>query len=95
MDNSQFINILSKRLNIEPTTAEELLKGFVGIVDEECRDLNRVALPALGSFDGVKKEETVIRDLASGRRLMLPPAIEVEFTPAGRLKNTVAEGPKR
>lgn len=80
---------------MEPNTAEEFLKAFAGIVGEECRDLNRVALPALGSFGGVKKEEMVVRDLSTGNRLMLPPAIEVEFTPAGRLKNVVAEGPKR
>lgn len=86
---------MAQRLNIEPATAERLLQGFAAVIGEECRQQNRVALPALGSFGGVKKEEIVVRDLATGRRLMLPPAIEIEFVPAGRLKNGVAEGPIR
>ena len=93
MDNKQFLSILAQRLNLEPATAEKLLSGFTAVV--ECQQLNRVALPALGSFGGVKKEETVITDLSTGRRLMLPPAIEMEFIPAGRLRNVVAEGHRK
>lgn len=95
MDNKQFLSILAQRLNLEPATAEKLLSGFTAVVGEECQQLNRVALPALGSFGGVKKEETVITDLSTGRRLMLPPAIEMEFIPAARLRNVVAEGHRK
>lgn len=69
------------------------MAGFAGIVEEQTRDLNRVALPSLGSFRGVKRDETVVRDLSTGRRLLLPPAIEIEFVAGGRLKNGIAEGP--
>lgn len=95
MDNRQFISIMAKRLNLETSTAEKLLEGFVEVVGEECRGLNRLALPSLGSFQGVKRDETVVTDLSTGRRLLLPPAIELEFVPAGRLKNGVSEGPAK
>lgn len=86
---------MAKRLNLETSTTEKLLEGFVEVVGEECRGLNRLALPALGSFQGVKRNETVVTDLSTGRRLLLPPAIELEFVPAGRLKNGVSEGPAK
>lgn len=86
---------MAKRLNLETSTAEKLLEGFVEVVGEECRGLNRLALPSLGSFQGVKRDETVVTDLSTGRRLLLPPAIELEFVPAGRLKNGVSEGPAK
>ena len=86
---------MAKRLNLEVSTAERLLVGFVEVVGEECGNLNRLALPSLGSFQGVKRNETVVRDLSTGRRVLLPPAVEQEFIPGGRLKNGISEGPRK
>jgi nucleoid DNA-binding protein len=83
---------MAQRLNLENSTAEKLLEGFVGIIGEECRNLNRIAIPGFGSFQGEKRDEKVVKDLSTGRRLLLPPTIELEFIPGGRLKNEVAEG---
>lgn len=95
MDNRQFIKELADRLKADTAQAEKLMAGFCGIVGEQTRDLNRVALPSLGSFRGVKRDETVVRDLSTGRRLLLPPAIELEFIAGGRLRNGISEGPAR
>lgn len=86
---------MAQRLNLETSTAEKLLCGFVEVIGEECGGLNRLALPSLGSFQGVKRDETVVRDLSTGRRVLLPPVIELEFTPGGRLKNGISEGPRK
>lgn len=86
---------MATRLNLETSTAEKLLEGFIEVIGEECRDLKRVALPSFGSFQGVKRDETIVRDLSTGKRLLLPPAIELEFIPGGRLKNGIAEGPRK
>lgn len=83
---------MASRLDIEEGTAAKLLEGFAAVIGEECRAQNRVALPSFGSFRGMKRDETVVRDLSSGRRLLLPPAIEIEFLPGGRLKNGIGEG---
>lgn len=84
--------MISSRLNIETSTADKFLESFAGIVEEGCRDLSRVALPSLGSFTGEKQDEKVVKDLASGKRILLPPAIEIVFTAGGRLKNSISEG---
>lgn len=86
---------MASRLNLETSTAEKLLESFIEVIGEECRDLNRVAFPSLGSFQGIKRDETVVRDLSTGKRLLLPPVIELEFIPGGRLKNGIAEGPDK
>ena len=86
---------MAKRLNLEVSTAERLLVGFVEVVGEACGKLNRLALPSFGSFQGVKRNETVVRDLSTGRRVLLPPAVELEFIPGGRLKNGISEGPRK
>lgn len=79
-------------MNLEASTVERLMEGFTAVIAAECRDENRIAIPALGSFVGHKHDEKVVKDLTTGQRLLLPPAIEAEFVPGGRLKNSVAEG---
>lgn len=79
-------------MNIEASTAEKLMEGFAAVVARQCQDENRIAIPSFGSFIGKKKDETVVKDLTTGKRLLLPPAIELEFVPGGRLKNSVGEG---
>lgn len=81
-------------MNLEASTVERLMEGFAAVIADQCRDENRIAIPALGSFVGKKHDETVVKDLSTGQRLLLPPAIELEFIPGGRLKNSVAEGRK-
>ncbi len=95
LDNKQFLNVIASRLNIETSTAQKLMEGFVEVIADGCGDLDRVALPSLGSFTGIKRDETVVKDLTTGRRLLLPPAIEIEFIPGGRLKNGISEGPRK
>ena len=92
MDTKQLLGNLATRLEIEPATASRLLEGFTEVIAEECRNLNKVAIPGFGSFTGEKRDETVVRGLTTGRRLLLPPAIEVHFTAGGRLKNGLGEG---
>lgn len=92
MDNHQILNIIARKMNLEASTVERLMEGFATVIAEQCQQEHRIAIPALGSFFGQKHDETVVKDLTTGQRLLLPPAIELEFMPGGRLKNTVAEG---
>lgn len=94
LDNTQIINIIARRMNIESSTAEKLMEGFAGVLTRECRDENRIAIPTFGTFIGTKHNETVVKDLTTGKRLLLPPSIEIEFVAGGRLKNSVGEGRK-
>lgn len=83
LDSRQFINIMAQRLNLETSTAEKLLCGFVEVIGEECGGLNRLALPSLGSFQGVKRDETVVRDLSTGRACASPSGHRIGVHPWG------------
>ncbi len=86
MDYKAFISGLAHKLDCDTTTAGKLVDGFVAIVREETANANRVALPGFGTFEGVKHEEEIISDLATGKRMLLPPSIELTFVPGGMLK---------
>lgn len=57
------------------------------LIGEHCGNLDTVAIPQFGNFTGIKHDETVITD--DGKRTLIPPKIEIEFTPGSMLKKAV------
>lgn len=87
MDAETFISTLTGRLDgMGHGMVENLIDTLVDVVADECATQGRVALPSLGSFAGRLRRETVSRDLSTGQRLLLPPMVEIEFTPGSGLK---------
>lgn len=79
-------------MGCDTDTATHLVESFSTLVREECGKTNRVAIPGFGSFEGIKHDEEITNDLATGRRMLLPPSIEVRFIPGGMLKKKIKEG---
>jgi nucleoid DNA-binding protein len=94
MDNKSFQSQLSQRLRCDNAATTRLLEGFGVIIREQCSNAAKVALPGFGSFEGAKHDEEVITDLASGKRMLLPPSIEVKFNVGSMLKRKIKEARK-
>lgn len=92
MDNKTFAAGLAQKLACDAATAARLIEGFGMILREQCGEENRVAIPGFGTFEGVKHDEEVITDLATGKRMLLPPSIDVNFTPGAMLKKRMKGG---
>lgn len=85
------ISDISRRSSIDAARVARFLAVFADIIREECGNENNVAIPGFGTFEGVKHDESVARDLASGRNMLLPPSIELQFKPGGMLRKKVKE----
>lgn len=85
------ISDISRRSSIDAARVARFLAVFSDIIREECGNENNVAIPGFGTFEGVKHDESVVRDLASGRNMLLPPSIELQFKPGGMLRKKVKE----
>lgn len=94
MDSKTFTGNLASRTGCDTTTAAKLTDAFAAIVREQCGEGNRVAIPGFGTFEGVKHDEEISTDLATGKRMLLPPSVEVKFVAGGMLKKRVKEGKK-
>lgn len=84
-----FIGELARRTGRERKDAETLLQALGRAVRQHCGDLDTVAIPAFGSFVAVKHDEQIVTDRSTGRRMLLPPEVELTFRPAGRLRKLV------
>lgn len=82
MDNKQFITKLGKRLNRENSEVTTLVEGLCRVFKECGSELDSVAVPGFGTFKSIKKDEIIVTDEATGKRTLLPPSINLEFTPS-------------
>lgn len=94
MDSKTFTDNISRDTGIAPGKVESLLKGMGEILTEMSEELSLVSLPRFGTFQAIKEDERVDVDLSTGRRILLPPFIHLEFNASGALRNSIASGKK-
>lgn len=94
MDSKTFTDNISRDSGIAPEQVRSLLKGMGEILTEMSEELCLVSLPRFGTFQAVKEDERVDVDLSTGRRILLPPFIHLEFTASGALRNALASAKK-
>ncbi len=86
MDNKSLVNSVAKTLNREPKDISALLKGLTTVMTEHLCEMNTVAIPGFGEFEPIKHEEEIQPDLSTGKLMLLPPTITIEFNPSSLLK---------
>lgn len=74
------------------TIPENILKELAGLITDALRAGDQVALPSFGTFNAVKTDEYTVTDPTTGRRTMMPPCIDVQFTPALKLVKAIKSG---
>lgn len=82
MDTNPITKNIATAMGIEPEKAASVASELTKIITEQIVNGNSVAIPGFGQFDTVNQPEQIITDLSTGKRLMLPPVIEISFTPA-------------
>jgi len=63
---------------------------FAEIIRRTAANLDSVAIPSFGTFIPRKRDEEIADDLSTGRRMLLPPQITLEFTPAAMLRKKLS-----
>jgi len=91
MDNKTFLQRLSKNLGEDPHRVALMLDAFAGVLRSSATSLTNVAIPSFGTFIPVKIDEEIVTDRVTGRRMLLPPQITVQFQPAAMLRKKLSE----
>ncbi len=92
MDNKTLIDTLSKKLNIPQATTMKLIDGLAVSLGECGAQLDSVAVAGFGTFEPRKRMERVALHPASGKRLLIPPKIVLNFKSSSNLKQRVNNG---
>lgn len=78
-------------MNTPPISDDRMLEALAQQLAEHALRLDSVAIPGFGKFQGIKNDETIVTDHATGKRLLLPPEIIISFTSSGSLRNRLAK----
>lgn len=91
MNNKQLIKELSKRLNRDEKDVNSLLSGFTNVLKDSLSNLDIIAIPGFGEFEALRKEEYISVDEATGKKVLYPPCIEVNFNASSLLKKKMID----
>ncbi len=86
MDHKQFKKRLSELTGRTGADIDALIEGLAIILRDSCSELDSVAVPTFGTFKPIKHKEEIVDDLSTGKRMLLPPEIKLEFQPGGLLR---------
>ena len=92
MDNKKFIDELSLRLDISVPTAISLVEALCKELTEKATNLDWIVVPGFGTFEPKLREERVSVHPASGKRLLVPPRIYLQFKQSPVLKQKLNNG---
>lgn len=81
-----FTTELARRIGRDRKATETLIAALSQALRQHCSELDRVAIPAFGTFEPVKHDEKIVTDRSTGHRIMLPPEVELTFKPASKLR---------
>lgn len=93
MDNNTLIANVATALHRPERDVDALVEGLAATLRGALVEGDTVLLPGFGTFCAVKEEERVVDDLDSGGKLLLPPAITIQFNPSTLLRRKIAERP--
>lgn len=91
MDNKTFISHLSKKMDREPKVTQDLVAAFADVLRDKAADLDTIAIPGFGNFVAMKKQEKITVDAESGKRMLLPPCITLQFVAGSMLKKILKD----
>ena len=86
MLHKELVDKLSKSLGRNKSDINKLLEALGNVIVERCSELDSITVPRLGTIEAVKHNETVEIDSKTGKRTLLPPRVEMQFTASNVLK---------
>ena len=91
MDSKTLNSRLSEKLGLERKVVSDLLNSFSKVISGCADSLTGIAIPSFGTFQPVKINEEIRTDLSSGKKILFPPQIIIEFKPATALRKVISD----
>ncbi len=87
MDNKKLVETLAERLGRSDDDVSNLLEGLAGVLRTRCAELDSVVVPGFGTFEPRKRNERVMVNPKTGKRMLLPPKVVLGFKVSNVLKS--------
>lgn len=89
--NLDIIQNTATETGLAPEVLSDVVDALRKVMIDSAEKQQSIIIPRFGSFDAVKEDECVSTDITTGKRVLLPPHIKLQFTPAAMLRRRISE----
>jgi DNA-binding protein HU-beta len=88
VNNKEFIQELSKRVNTPTAKVQEMVQSLITEVTNELQAVNdkTVAIQGFGTFEVKKRLERISVNPVTQQRMLVPPKLTLTFHPSPKMK---------
>lgn len=87
MNNKEFITELAQKSGYTQADTQKLLATLIAEMARNFDEGNIVTLPKLGTFEVRKRQERIVINPATGKRMLVPPKRVLNFKPNIHIKD--------
>ena len=87
MNNKEFQTEVAKRLGVSQKQSAELIKCYIDNLVQQFGENDELPFLSMGNFEVKHKEQRVITNPTTKKRMLVPPKLTLNFKPSVGLKN--------
>lgn len=87
MDNKKLVETVANNLGRSTADVNKLIEAFAGILRTRCGEMDSVIIPSFGAFEPKKRNERVMVQPSTGKRMLVPPKVVLGFKVSNVLKS--------
>lgn len=91
MDNKKLVETLADKMGRSTDDVNKLLDGLAGVLRTRCGELDSVIVPGFGAFEPRKRNERVMVNPKTGKRMLVPPKVVLGFKVSNVLKSKLKQ----
>ena len=86
MDNKKLVETVAANLGRSDEDVSKMLEALAGVLRTRCGEMDCVYVPGFGTFEPKKRNEHVMVQPSTGKRMLVPPKVVVGFKVSNVLK---------
>ena len=92
MNNKQFIQELAQRTGYTQDDVQKMVFTLTDAMNEKFQEGDNVVMQNFGTFEVKKRLERVMTNPSTGRRMLVPPKLVLNFKPVASIKEKLKKG---
>lgn len=92
MNNKEFITELSRRVGYTQENTQNVVRSVIEALGMSFDEGEDVYISGFGTFEIKKRMERVVINPSSGKRMMVPPKLVLNFRPVASIKEKLKNG---
>lgn len=89
MNKAELVSAMAEKAEVSKKDAENVLKAFTDVVEEELRKGEKIQLVGFGTFEVVERGERVGRNPQTKEEMTIPASKSPKFKPGKALKDAI------